>query len=77
MTQAVIKNLKLSLRPFQIRKLFDLSNHLADITEELLEENAQYSKEFIKGIRKSKKDVKEGRIKEIKSFRELLCKNYL
>lgn len=72
MPQTSTKNSKLSLRPSQIRKLFDLSNYLADLTEELLEESAQYSKKFIKGLKKSEKDVKEGRVKEIKSLRELL-----
>ena len=71
MPQATTKNSKLTLRLSQVRKLFDLSNYLADLTEELLEESAQYSKEFIGGLRKSEKDVKEGRIKEIKSLREL------
>lgn len=71
MPQATTKNSKLSLRPSQVRKLFDLSNYLADLTEDLLEESVQYSKEFLKGLRKSEKDAKEGRIKEVKSLREL------
>ena len=72
MPQTSTKNSKLFLHPSQIRKLFDLSNYLADLTEELLEESAQYSKEFIKGLRKSEKDIKEGRVKEVRSLRELL-----
>ena len=72
MPQISTKNSKIFLPPSQIRKLFNLSNYLADLTEELLEENAQYSKEFIKGLRKSEKDVREGKVREIKSLRELL-----
>lgn len=69
-TQTIVKNLEV-FRPSQLRKLFSLSLNLADIAEELLEENAQYSKEFVKRIRKSEKEFKEGKIKELKSFKEL------
>lgn len=71
-TQTTIKNSDIAFRPSQIKKIFDLSLNLADLAEELLEGSAQYSKEFIKGIRKSEKDFKAGRIKKIKSFRDLL-----
>lgn len=71
MAQTATKNSKLSLRLSQVKKIFDLSNYLADLAEELLEENAQYSKEFIKGLKKSEKDFKEGRVRKIKSLREL------
>lgn len=69
-TQTIVKNLEV-FRPSQLRKLFSLSLNLADIAEELLEENAQYSKEFVKRIKKSEKEFKEGKIKELKSFKEL------
>ena len=70
-TQTLTKNSKLVLHPSQVKKLFDISNYLADLSEELLENSTQYSKEFIRSLRKSEKDAKEGRIKEIKSLREL------
>lgn len=71
MAQTTTRNSKLFLQPSQIRKIFDLSNYLADLAEELLEEGAQYSREFIKGLKKSEQDFKKSRVRKIKSLSEL------
>ena len=72
MSQASTKNSRIFLPPSQIRKLFDLSNYLSDLTEELLEENTHYSQEFIKGLKKSEKDLRKGKIRKVKSLHDLL-----
>ncbi len=66
------KQTKNYFNPARIKEIFDLSTHLAKLTEELLEDNSLYSKEFLAGIKKSEKDIKMGRIKEIKSLKELM-----
>lgn len=65
------KQTKISFNPARIKEIFDLSTHLAKLTEELLEDNSLYSKEFLAGIKKSEKDIKMGRIKEIKSLKNI------
>ncbi|TSC74830.1 MAG: hypothetical protein G01um101430_749 [Parcubacteria group bacterium Gr01-1014_30] len=71
MSQTTIKNSSITLRPQEVRKIFDLSLHLSDITEDLLEENAYYSEDFLRGLKQAEKDLKEGRVKKLKSLREL------
>ncbi len=71
MPKTLPKKSKLSLRPAQIKKIFDLSSHLADFSEEILEDSGQFNKEFINGLNKSKADVKQGKIKELKSLAEI------
>ncbi|OGF21510.1 hypothetical protein A2Y83_04510 [Candidatus Falkowbacteria bacterium RBG_13_39_14] len=65
------KRTKISFNPSKIKEIFDLSAQLSKLTEELLEENALYSKEFLTGLEKSEKNLKEGRTKEIKSLQEI------
>ena len=68
MAQTITKNSSLILRPREVRKLFDLSSYLADLTEEWLESNGLYNREFIKGLKESEEDIKKGRIKKAKSL---------
>jgi len=72
MFQTIVKKKnKFSFTPSKIKEIFDLSLHLSKLTEELLEENALYSKEFLKGLERSETDVKEGRVNQINSLQEL------
>lgn len=71
MAQTKLKNSKLAFKPSQIRYLFDFGMYLADLSESWLEEMGLYSKEFIKGLKESEKDLKEGRIKEAMSLLDL------
>lgn len=71
MAQLTIENSSINLQPQKVRKIFDLSIYLADLAEELLEEKAYYSKEFITGLRRAEKDFREGRVKKLKSLRDL------
>lgn len=58
MTQTIIKNSSITLRPQEVRKIFDLSNYLADFSEEILEEGGYYSKEFLRGLKQAEEDFK-------------------
>lgn len=65
------KRTKITFNPSKIKEIFDLSVHLSKLTEELLEENSLYSKEFLAGLKKSENDLKNGRVKEIQSLQEI------
>ena len=70
-TQTLTKIPSLVLTPSQAKNFFSLSFTIAEIAEEWLEKNGQYSFEFLKGLQEAEKDIQKGRVKEIKSLLEL------
>lgn len=55
----------------KIRRLYQLTSELEDLLEEILESEKFYKKKFLKGLYRSLKEAKQGKLKEIKSLREL------
>ena len=63
---------KITLNPQQAKDLFTLSNKISDMTEEILEDQAIYSQEFLRGLKSSLKDAKEGKLTKIESLTDLI-----
>ena len=61
----------LTLDRGEIQRLFFASSVLTDVIEDILESRGEYSKEFLNGLKKSFKEVTEGKITEIASLKEL------
>lgn len=55
----------------ELHRLFELSLEIADITEDILELQSAYKKEFLRGLEKSLKEAKKGKTKKIDSLFEL------
>lgn len=55
----------------EMQRLFFASCVLTDVIEDILESRGEYSKEFLNGLKKSFKEVREGKITEIASLKEL------
>jgi cyclopropane fatty-acyl-phospholipid synthase-like methyltransferase len=53
------------------RRLFELSTELADFAEDILESRQEYSKEFVRGLRRSLKEARAGKLKKIASLSDL------
>lgn len=67
------KQLKtIPVKPDQLEKLFQLSSTLADLTEDLFEERGVYSQEFLRGLKRSLNEYKQGKITKVNSLQELL-----
>lgn len=60
-----------SIKPKQVKRLFHLTSELADLTEEILEEKAQYSLSFLTGLKHSIKEASQGKVKKINSLADL------
>jgi len=57
--------------PQEIHKLYALSLQMADLAEEILESRGQYSKEFLRSLKRSLADEKAGRVRKINSLADL------
>ncbi len=72
MNGTILKNKEiLSLNIAKIRRLFSVGSEITELAEEVLEELGEYKQEFILGLEKSVKEAKDGKIKEIKSLKDL------
>jgi hypothetical protein len=54
-----------------VRLLFEVSCRVADVTEDVLDERGAYSKSFLKGLRESLKEAREGKVRRAPSLRGL------
>lgn len=55
----------------ELVRFFDLLSQITDIIEDMLDKKEEYSDEFLKGLGKSLKEVKEKKLISIKSLAEL------
>ena len=73
MNGAITKN-KTEITPLgvkKIRRLFDVGSEVTELAEEVLEEIGEYNREFLVGLQKSVKEAKNGKLKKIKSLKDL------
>ena len=62
---------QLIFAPKEAYRLFVKVTDLADALEEMMENHAAYSPEFLSGLKLSLKQAKQGKLKKINSLREL------
>lgn len=62
---------KVNIGRARIKKIFDLSVALAEVTEDILEEGGNYSDEFLAGLRKSLRETRAGKLNRITSLQAL------
>jgi len=62
---------QLNLAPKDAYRIYEKAADLADTLEDVLENNAVYSKEFIKGLKLSLRQAKQGKLKRIDSLKQL------
>lgn len=60
-----------SFSPDELERVFAMSVELADTIEDMFESHTQYSKNFLRTLRKSMKEAEDGKIKRINSLVEL------
>ncbi len=68
----ITQKVKINISLDQLREIFNLSNYIIDFIEDFLEDQSQYKKEFLKGIRKSQEEFKKGKGIKIKHLSDLL-----
>ncbi|MDP3764692.1 MAG: hypothetical protein Q8Q95_03680 [bacterium] len=72
MNGAIIKNREVTpLGISKIRRLFNVGSEVAELAEEVLEELGEYKQEFLLGLEQSVKEAKNGKLKKIKSLKNL------
>lgn len=62
---------KMNIGRAKIKKIFDLSTELAEVTEDILEERGKYRAEFLAGLKKSLREARTGKLREITSLEEV------
>lgn len=62
---------KTNIGTARIKKIFALSAELAEVTEDILEEQGTYSDEFLAGLKKSLREARTGKLTRITSLRQL------
>ncbi len=55
----------------EVRKLFEMSNQLADTAENILEAQGDYSPEFLEGLKTSLQEAKDGNLKKVSLLKGL------
>ncbi|MBI2052396.1 MAG: hypothetical protein HYT38_01815 [Candidatus Sungbacteria bacterium] len=73
MNGVITKN-KTAITPLgvsKIRRLFSVGSEITELAEEVLEELGEYKQEFLLGLEKSVKEAKSGKLKKIKSLKDL------
>lgn len=60
-----------SLPPTKIKRLYKLSTELSELSEDLLEDLGYFSDEFVRGIQRSLKEARQGKLTKIESLLEL------
>lgn len=60
-----------SISSVRIKELFVLSTRLADLSEEMLEDQGNYSDKFIAGLKKSQLEAKKGKLAQVNSLNDL------
>ncbi|MEK7564729.1 MAG: hypothetical protein AAB394_02070 [Patescibacteria group bacterium] len=72
MNGTIIKNKEVTpLGISKIRRLFSVGSEITELAEEVLEELGEYKQEFMLGLEKSVKEFKSGKLKKIKSLKDL------
>lgn len=56
----------------KIQRLFEVGSEITDLAEDVLDELRGYSEEFLGGLEKSVKEAKFGKLKKIKTLKDLL-----
>jgi hypothetical protein len=54
-----------------VHDLFRLSSRLAELSEEILEEQGEFSEEFLRGLQHSLSDADTGKVRAINSLQEI------
>lgn len=62
---------KVNIGRARIKKIFDLSVALAEVTEDILEEGGNYGDEFLAGLKKSLREARAGKLTRITSLQAL------
>ena len=62
---------KMNIGTAKIKKIFDLSAELAEVTEDILEERRNYRDEFLSGLKKSLREARTGKLTEITTLEDL------
>lgn len=62
---------KISLSPREVEKLFRLTYQIVDFSEDVLEKQQLYKKEFLRGLKRSVSDAKIGKLTKIESLIDL------
>jgi hypothetical protein len=60
-----------NLKPQELNRLFQISSELSDFIEDILEEQGQYSDDFIASLERSIKQAQQGRVRVLNSLRDL------
>ena len=55
----------------KIRRLFEVGSEITELAEDVLDELGDYSEEFVRGLEKSLKESENGKLKKIKSLKDL------
>lgn len=55
----------------KIRRLFDVGSEVTELAEDVLDELGEYSDEFVRGLEKSLEEARSGKVKKIKSLKDL------
>jgi hypothetical protein len=73
MNKMAIKN-EIELTPAGVKKiyrLFDVGSEITELAEDVLNELGNYSEEFINGLKKSLGEFRSGKLKKLKSLKDL------
>ena len=62
---------KIGLEPETFQELLSLSSRFLDLTDDILEERADYRPEFVASIKQSLAAAKQGKLRRIDSLKEL------
>ena len=55
----------------KMRRLFNAGSEVAELAEEFLEDLGEYKQEFLSGLERSVKESQNGKLKKIKSLKDL------
>ena len=56
----------------KIQRLFEAGSEITDLAEDVLDELKEYSEEFLVGLEKSVKEAKSGKLKKLKTLKDIL-----
>jgi hypothetical protein len=71
-TSIKLRQRELVMVPSQeLRRLFAISSEISDLIENLFEQRAEYGEEFLRGLRKSLQEARQGKLYPVNSLRDL------
>lgn len=74
--KTIIKRSKdISMRTNELMRIFRASENLTETVEDILEQRAMYSSEFLRGIDASLRETKQGNVRKIVSLVPLQVKS--